>query len=147
MIAWMPGAGAVARRGTPRRASRVAVAPVRGRDGAGDAGDVRSSRCDAAGVAAVLDEHVERLHHAGRDAGVGERLPARDRVPVPGKFFSCASFAFSCSAEADEHGDDREADGGDRDRAAEHESRPAAPGAVLGVAAVDQPLRQQRGRC
>ena len=60
-------------------------------------------------VAAVLDEHVERLHHAGADAGGGERVAAGDRGRrVPGKFFSCASFAFSCDAEPGEHGDDRE---------------------------------------
>ena len=37
--------------------------------------------------------------------------------------------------------DEDEADRGDRDRAAEDEARPAAPGAVLAVAAVEQPAR------
>ena len=36
-------------------------------------------------VAAVLDEHVERLHHAGADAGRGEPLAAGDRVPRAGE--------------------------------------------------------------
>ena len=62
-------------------------------------------------------------------------------VPLPGKFFSCASFGLSCRPKRDEHGDDREPDERDRPRAAQDEPRPAAPRAVLGMAAVDEPLR------
>ena len=67
--------------------------------------------------------------------------PAIAVSPVPGKFFSCASFGFICvpsptstatiarPAIATGHGPP------------DHEARPAAPGAVLGVALVDEPLR------
>ena len=50
-------------------------------------------------------------------------------VPVPGKFFSCDSFGFSCVADGGEHRHDRDADGRDGNRAAKHEPahRPQAP--------------------
>ena len=49
---------------------------------------------------------------------------------MPGKFFSCDSFGFSCSPDADEHADDRQADPGDRRtgrRRTKRAQRPQAP--------------------
>ena len=62
-------------------------------------------------------------------------------VPVPGKFLSCASFGFICKPVCDEHAHDCQAAERNRPRMAQHKPRPPAPGAVLGVALVDEPLR------
>ena len=70
--------------GTPRPASRVRDARPRGAVAPTTPGTVRSFAAIGCGVAAVLDEHVERLHHAGADPGGGElsrgrRSPCRCR--------------------------------------------------------------------
>ena len=62
-------------------------------------------------------------------------------VPLPGKFDELRLVGVQLRAEPGQHGDDRDADGGDGDRAPQHEACPAAPRAVLGAAAVDQPAR------
>ena len=116
--------------------------------GADDARHRAQLRRDRLRVAAVLDEDVERLHHAGAD--VRRRRASAGRaiaVPAPGNFASCASFGFSFVPAKASAPTIAMPGGGDRDRAAEHEPRPAAPGAVLGTAAVDEPLRHARGRC
>ena len=62
---------------------------------------LRTLAAIACGVAAVLDEHVRtassrRARCRRRRASVRPAIA----VPVPGKFFSCDSFGFSCSADA-----------------------------------------------
>ena len=66
---------------------------------------------------------------------------AGDGGPGAGEVLQLRLVRVQLRAEAREHGDDHQPDSGDRDRAAEHEARPASPGAVFGMAAVDEPLR------
>ena len=94
-------------------------------------------------VAVVLDEHDERLHHARRDVRVREHLPAVDRVALAGEVLGLRLARVELHAVEDEHRDDREADRRHRPGMAHDEPRPATPGAVLRVAAVDEALRQQ----
>jgi hypothetical protein len=72
-IVWMPGAA-------PSLVGNASTSEVSPRCcGADDAGQVSELRGDLLRVAAVLDEDVEWLHHAGADARVGEHLSAGDR--------------------------------------------------------------------
>ena len=140
MVPWMPGAApsiagnASTNEFGPRRHSGGAHAPT-------TPGTAAQLRRDLLRVAAVLDEDVERLHHAGADLRGGELLAAGDRRAGAGEVLQLRLAGVQLRSQAREHGDDRDADGRDRDRAPEHEARPAAPGAVLGMAGVDQALR------
>ena len=128
------GSGAVDR--GERLDERVlALAPARRRGRSDDAGHRAQLRRDLLGVAAVLDEDVERLHHAGADPGRGELVAAGDRRAGAGEVLQLRLVRVQLRSQSREHGDDRDADGGDRDRAPEHEACPAAPGAVFGMAA------------
>ena len=104
-------------------------------------GTVRTLAAIGVGVAAVLDEHDERLHRARADVGVGEHLPARDRGSRAREVLELRLVRVHLQAVGDEHAHDCQAAERDRPGMAQHEPRPAAPGAVLGVAVVDEPLR------
>ncbi len=117
-------------------------APRGRRDRAGHAGRRLQLREDGGGVRVVLDEYVERLHHAGCDPGGGESGASGDCVAAPGQVFCLRLARVQLKAGVDEHADDRDSDRSDRDRPAHHERRPLAPEAVLGMATVDEALRQ-----
>ena len=133
-IAWMPGAApSIAANPSTSEFGPFchpggAVAPTTPRH----CGQLRR---DLLGVAAVLDEDVERLDHAGADPGRGELVAGGDRRARAGEVLQLRLGRVQLRSEPREHGDDHEADGRDRDRAPEHEARPAAPGAVFGMAA------------
>ena len=76
MIAWMPGAAPsiVANASTNEFGPRL---PSRRRGRSDHSGHCAQLRRDLLRVAAVLDEDVERLHHAGADPGVGELVDGR----------------------------------------------------------------------
>ena len=146
-----PGRGRRRRSGRPRRARRGArarpAAPLPRRcPGAlrACAAIVRSALPPSS-----LDEHVERLHHAGRDAGRGEHVAAGDRVAACRGGPSPAPRSGSAGVpKNDEHADDREP--GDRDRAAggactNRAQRPQAPSS--GWPRVDEAAAAGRERC
>jgi len=60
----------------------------------------------------MLDEHDERLHHAGADAGVGEHLPAGDRGPGAGEVLQLRLVRVQLRADAGEDRPVEQADGG-----------------------------------
>ena len=93
------------------------------------------------GVAAALDQHVERLHHARADVRVGEHLAAGDRGAGAGEVLELRLVGVQLRSEARKQRGDRKAGRCDRERAAKHEARPAAPGSLLGMAAVDEAAR------
>ena len=97
--------------------------------------------CDLLGVAAVLDEHVERLDRAGGDSRCGELVATGDRCAGAGEVLHLRLARVQLRPKAGEHGNDRDADCCDRGGAAEHEACPAAPGSVFGMAAIDEPPR------
>ena len=134
MIAWMPGAAPSIVANAFDERVRPAL-PARRRGRADDSGHGAQLRRDLLRVAAVLDEDVERLHHAGADPGRGELVATGDRRAGAGEVLQLRLVRVQLRPEAREHGDDHQADGRDRDRAPEHEARPAAPGAVFGMAA------------
>ena len=140
MIAWMPGAepsmagNASTSESGPRCQLGGAVAPT-------TPGTVRSLAAICWALPPCSTSTSSGFITPGLMPAAASWSRPAIAVPVPGKFFSWASFGFSCVPQTDEHGDDHQADGGDRDRAPQHEARPAAPGAVLGVAAVDEPAR------
>jgi len=138
MIAWILESAP----STAGNASTSAASPLRQSFG-GDPVDGAQSRCDGYRVATLLDEHVERLQHARRDPGRLEGVPAHDRITVTGDVFQLGLARFQLKAVEDEHTGDQEPNCGNRYRPRVDESRPAPPGPVFGVTAVDQPLRQQ----
>ena len=109
--------------------------PFRRRGRADDSGHRAQLRRDLLRVASVLDEDVERLDHAGGDPCRGELVATRDRRAGAGEVLHLRLARVQLRSQAREHGNDRDADSRDRDRAPEHEARPAAPGAVFGMAA------------
>ena len=109
--------------------------PSRRRGRSDDAGHCAQLRRDLLGVASVLDEDVERLHHAGADPCGGELVAGGDRRARAGEVLQLRLGRVQLRSETRERGDDHQADGRDRDRAPQHEARPAAPGAVFGMAA------------
>ena len=146
IVAWMPGAEpSIVGEALDERVRPLLPSRRRGRSD--DAGHCAQLRRDLLGVASVLDEDVERLHHAGTDPGGGELVASGDRRARAGEVLQLRLGRVQLRAEPREHGDDHEADRRDRDRAAEHEARPAAPGAVFGMAAVDEAAAASPGRC
>ena len=113
--------------------------PLRQAAGAADADDARG-RGEASSTigpvaAAVLDEDDERLHHAGRDARVGEHGAAGDRVAAARHVLHLRLVRVELQPAVDEHADDREpASARSATAGATTRSAPAAPDAVLGVA-------------
>src|SRR5207237_4507840 len=97
--------------------------------------------CDVLRVATLLDEDVERLHHAGTDSGDSELVASGDRCPGAGEVLQLRFVRVQLRPEAREDPDDHQSDCSDRERTAEHEARPTSPGAVFGMAAGDEPLR------
>ena len=140
MIAWMPGAA-------PSIAANASTSEFGPRCQVGRRGRPDHSRHvaqlgrDLLGVAAVLDEDVERLHHAGADPCRGELVATGDRGAAAGEVLQLRLVRVQLRPEAGEHADDHQADGRGRDRAPQHETRPAPPGPVLGMAAVDESPR------
>ena len=113
MIAWIPGAApSIGRERLDER--RVALAPVLRRDGGRDAVHVAQPLGDGLRVAAVLDEHVERLQHARRDPGSGEGVAAHDRIARAGDVLQLGLVRIQLEAVEDEHAGDREPDRGNR---------------------------------
>ncbi len=90
----------------------------------------------------MLDEDVERLHHARADSGRRELSATGDRVAAARERLQLRLVRVELGPQRGEHGDDRDPGQRDRQRAPVDEPRPAAPRAVLGVAPVDEPLRQ-----
>ena len=98
-------------------------------------GTARSFAATCCALPPCSTRTFERLHHAGADPRRGELVAAGDRRAGAGEVLQLRLVRVQLRPEAREHGDDHQADGGDRDRAAEHEARPATPGAVFGMAA------------
>ncbi len=120
------------------------VGPVMPRRGGGRSEHSRHRaqlRGDLLGVAAVLDEHVERLHHARADVRVGELVATGDRGAAAGEVLQLRLVGVQLRAQAREHANDHQADRRDRDRPPKHDARPAPPGPVFGMAPVDQSPR------
>ena len=145
-----PGCRAPSRRsrGTPRPASPARAATSGARSRRRCRARCAASAATCCGVAAVLDEHVERLHHAGADvrrrrASGGRRSRCRCR----GSSSAAPRSAFSCVPSPASTATIARPTAATATRAPEHEARPAAPGAVLGAAAVDRGAAASRGRC
>src|SRR5205814_7420934 len=93
-------------------------------DHSGYCGELRR---DFLSIASALDEDVQRLHHAGADPGRGELVTTCDRRAGAGEVLQLRFVRVYLRADPGQYGDDREADGGDRDRAPEHDTSPPAP--------------------
>ncbi len=141
MTPWIPGAdpsiagNASTSASWPRCQAAGALAPTM-------PFDVAELRRDRLRVAAVLDEHVDRLHHAGADPGRGELSAAGDRRARAREVLQLRLVRVHLRAQPDEHADHRQTGDRHRPRAPDDETCPATPGAVLGMAFVDEPLRQ-----
>ena len=71
----------------------------------------------------VLDENDEGLHHTGRDARLGQRRPARDRIAAAREVLHLCLARIQLQAGVDERaGDDREHDHRAREQDPVHES-------------------------
>ena len=92
-------------------------------------------------IAAILDEDVEWLHHAGADPRGGQLVAAGDCRAIAGEVLQLRLVRVQLGAEADEYGHDHEAGGRDSDGVTEHEACPAPPGTVLWMTTVDEPPR------
>ena len=123
---WMPGAApsiagnASTNEVDPRCQSLGAAAPT-------TPGTVLSFAAICSALPPLLDEHVERLHHAGADAGRGELVASGDRRPGAGEVLQLGLVRVQLRAQPGERGDDDEPDQPDRDGAPDHEPGPASP--------------------
>ena len=100
------GRGAVDR-GEPLDERVRPLPPLRRRGRSDDARHRASFAATCLGVAAVLDEDVERLHHAGADPGRGELVAGGDRRAGAGEVLQLRLGRVQLRAEAGESGDDR----------------------------------------
>src|SRR5262249_34843206 len=101
-----------------------------------DAPDCAEPGGDEIRIAAVLPEHVDRLHAAGADAGGQQLIPAGARVTVSRERLQLRLVRVELRPEHGQRPDDRETGERDRERPPVHEARPAAPRAVLGATLV-----------
>ena len=127
-IPWIPGAAPSIAGNASTSESEPRCQPA----GDGRADDARRpSRTFAAialRVAAVLDEDVERLHHARADAGVGEHLRGRrSRCRCRGSSSAATRSGSAAGRAPTSTADDREADGRDRHTGGAARSAPSGP--------------------
>ena len=120
-----------------------ARAPLRRRHDCFDALHLPQLRHDRCPIGSVLDEHDERLHHAGRDARVSQSGPALDRAAGAREVLRLRLARVQLDAVEDEHRHDRETDRSNRHGPSHDEVGPAAPQAVFRMATVHEPLREQ----
>ena len=118
-----------------------ATPPFRGRRRANDPRHRGELRRDELRIAAVGHENVERLHHSRTYSGRCKLVAAGDRRSSSGEVLQLRLAEIQLRSQAHEARHYDQADGRDRYRTPQHETRPTAPGALFGMAAVDKPPR------
>ena len=148
MIPWIPGRGRRRSSGNASTSDVWSAPPVRGRGRADDSVDVAQLGRDRLCVAAVLDQHVERLHHARADARVGELVASGDRRAGAGEVLELRLVRDSSASRgrrARRRSRGRRAATGHGRRSTKRAQRPHAPSS--GWPRSTKPLRHHAARC